>query len=55
MDEHQLKVFCRGCERELWLEADGEFLNGLWRNKSRLIFYGENNPDNKTNQQKGKA
>src|SRR5262245_23646491 len=39
LDEHQVCVFCNGRDRELWLEADGEFRDVLWRDKSRLICY----------------
>lgn len=38
-DEHQVRVTCLGCQRELWLEADGEFRDGMWRDLSKLICY----------------
>jgi hypothetical protein len=47
LDEHQVNVTCLECQLDLWLEADGEFRDGAWRDLSYLVSYN-------TNQQEGK-
>lgn len=39
LDENQVRVTCLECQSELWLEADGEFRDGHWRDLSRLVRY----------------
>ena len=39
LDEHQPSVMCKECQSALWLDADGEFRDGLWRDLSKLVCY----------------